>query len=262
MTLRSSETPHSRTPRRLRWLVLALCVLGGLLLVEGVTRWLLFGEGELAQEYGHEYRQPGLFADAQLEDSYWLLMRKLTPAGRIERLPPFDPLVGWVNADIAAGSYDHRRAAHVRGRRPLLLYGASYAQGLGAGELDGEALSPEFGFLNYGVGGYGADQAYLLLRETLDRYAAHDPVVLIGLVADSDFDRCILRFRSLPKPRLVWKDGALEPEGPVFSGGPDAYLKQNGTGISSYAWSYVLRSSGLLPESWRLRLSGRARIAR
>lgn len=260
--MRAVPPDNSRPPprRRLRLLVLALCAFGGLLLVEGVARFLLFGESEFAREQGRPYRQPGLFADSQLEDAHWLLMRKLTPPGRKITAPPHDSLVGWVNGKIEPGTYEHRDAAQLGDRRPFLMYGASYAQGLESGETDGESFSEEFGFLNYGVGGFGVDQAYLMLRETLDRYANRNPVVALGLVADSDFDRCILSFRSLPKPRLVLRNGLLEPDGPVFAGGPDAYLDQYGTGITSYAWSYVLCSQGLLPAAWRHRLAGRTKL--
>jgi len=233
--------------RRMRALVLVLSLFGGLLLVEKTTRFLLFGSSELAVKQGRPYRKPGLFADSQLEDSYWLLMYKLHGAHRSTKSPNYDPLFGWVNQNVEAVTYRHAADDATDDRRPLLFYGASYVQALEAGEVAGEDFLGDYNLLNYGVGGYGIDQAYLLMRETLDHYAGRDPLVLIGLVADSDFDRCVLRFRSMPKPRLLVRDGKLELEGPVIEGGAAAYFKKHGDGITSYAWRYLLNTKGWLP---------------
>jgi len=142
------------------------------------------------------------------------------------------------------------------------MYGASFAQAFDAELVEQSDLSDDYGLLNYGIGGTGAGQALLLMRETLDRHREQDPIVVIGLVADSDFDRTVLRFRGRPKARVVVKDGLVASEGPVLPGGGDAYIDKYGVGITSYAWSYFLKSGKLLPVTWRDFLSGRTAMAK
>jgi hypothetical protein len=149
----------------------------------------------------------------------------------------------------------------------VLLYGASYAscvtppEDCFEGLMQRSELAGRYVLHNYGVGGYGLDQAYLMLRETLDHYAGTNPVVVFLLVADSDLERSSLTYRDWPKPRLCLRDGALQPERPVPDS-KEAYLRQYGTGITSFAWRGLIRSPGVLPESWRAALNGEGRKRR
>lgn len=257
MTALPIDDSRPRPRRRLRLSVLLLCMAAGPLIVEATMRYLLFHDGAFANEHGRVFRQAGLYADPQLDDAYWRLMHRLKRSeGRGVDGPPFDPILGWVNGKIASGTYAHRMDARLADRPTLLMYGASFAQGLDDGSIDGAPFSDRLNFVNYGVGGYGVDQAYLLMRQTLDRYVESSPFVAMGLVADSDFDRCSLHFRSLPKPHFTLHDGSLDLDGAVFEGGPDAYVEEYGTGITSYAWNYLLRTKRVLPLSLRIKWSG------
>ena len=108
--------------------------------------------------------------------------------------PRFDSRLGWVSRGVL-DDYDHERRAELAGRRPVLLFGDSFAacvtepvdcwQGWFARSerRDDEML------LNYGAGGYGLDQIALLAQSALDRWHAERPRILIGILVDDDIDR-------------------------------------------------------------------------
>ncbi|MFT7464568.1 MAG: hypothetical protein ACI9EF_002924, partial [Pseudohongiellaceae bacterium] len=112
--------------------------------------------------------------------------------------------MGWVGDAIEPQTYNHRDEAALGGRRPVLLYGASYAQcaaGLAMTDCFQHAmaasdLADSYGLLNYGVGNSGIGQTYLMMQNTLDRFSGRDPAVVIGLVLETDFDRAMLSFRG------------------------------------------------------------------
>ena len=86
------------------------------------------------------------------------------------------------------------------------------------GYLLEKALGPEFEVLNFGVSGYGVDQAYL--RYEKDVRSWHPKVVIFGLISD-DVERSLRLYHSImtsragwgefpfAKPRFVLRDGAL-----------------------------------------------------
>ena len=53
--------------------------------------------------------------------------------------------------------------------------------------------------LNYGVGGYGLDQIYLLFDKTYKKFINYPSVFLIGVIRD-DLTRMVLEVRTSPKP--------------------------------------------------------------
>lgn len=232
--------------RRLGCTAVALAL--GLLLPELGLRWLLFGEDPLASSLGAELRNPGRFADPRLDTQYWTLRSALGMDAPQRNSENRHPLLGWRPRRLDPETLRHPDEAHLRGRRPLLLYGASYASCVTShaqcfqGILEGSELGEEFVLLNYGCGGYGVDQVLLLMRETLDLYADLDPVVVVLLALDTDLERCSLDFRSLPKPRLglVGEELVVRSE-PEFLE-PEAYLEANGIGITSYAWSLLMHA--------------------
>ncbi len=250
--------PDPRRMRR-RMVVLLLCVLAGPVLAELGLRFLLFHPSELAAGWGADLRDARRYAVPSLEDEYWRLLWKLEPD--LRKHPKTDELTGWVKGEIEPGSYRNDAARELRGRRPILLFGASYANCLTParscfqGILERSDLAEEFGLVNYGVGGYGVDQTYLLMRESLDLYENSDPVVVIGVVADSDFERASLRFRDWPKPRLQFVDGALS-DGERVTRDAETFLDEEGTGIGSYAWRLLLHSPSLPLAGLRSGLTG------
>ncbi len=259
------EEAAKRSRRRLGCVGFALLL--GLLLPEVLVRWMLFGSSELAESYGAEMRDPALYADPLLDTEYWTLRHALGMDLIVQSAENHHPQLGWRPRMLDAETLRHLDERHLDGRRPILLYGASYASCVTShaecfqGLLRGSKLSDEYCLLNYGCGGYGMDQVLLLMRATLDLYADLDPIVIVLPVLDSDFERCSLEFRSLPKPRLELVDGELTPTGPVLSGGADAYLREHGVGITSYAWNYLTHAETQLPGSLRNWLQDRdARI--
>ena len=136
----------------------------------------------------------------------------------------FDPLLGW---RYRAGYRQGNDEVNTQGLRSERLYdplpphgilriaafGDSMVYGNEVGTSDGwatqmESLCPKVEVLNYGVGGYGLDQAYLRYQAEGSRYAPH--VVLVGFVAD-DLRRLVNVYRRfiddreypLFKPRFV-----------------------------------------------------------
>jgi hypothetical protein len=70
--------------------------------------------------------------------------------------------------------------------------------------------------------------------------------VLLGCFVDDDLDRCVLAFRSWPKPRFTLRHGELvEPE-PVETD-VQAYLAAHPIGIRSYLWRFIKYRRHLLP---------------
>jgi hypothetical protein len=105
-------------------------------------------------------------------------------------------------------------------KRRIALVGDSFTFGLEvyyedtwASQLE-RVLGPEFQVLNFGVDGFGVDQAYLRYRR--DVAAWHPEIAVLGVI-DDDFRRtmCVYAFLCFPgfgmpfaKPRLV-----LDPQG-------------------------------------------------
>lgn len=228
------------------------------LLLELALRAAVFTESEGLARIAWRLREPDNFSSRWYDD-YWILKHRFTrPDDRLPAL--YDPLLGWRASWISPGDYRHADADRIGERRPVLLYGDSFAacvtppEDCWQGLLERSELGGRYALLNYGVGGYGLDQAYLLLRETLDLWAARDPVVVVAVLVDDDLDRSLLRFRGWPKPRLVLTEsGALEPDEPRVPS-VDEYLVTHPIGIRSYALRYLLYGARLLPrnetESW------------
>src|SRR5205085_7133999 len=103
---------------------------------------------------------------------------------------------------------------------PVLLFGDSYAQCATPPEqcfqslLEQSELTHEFALLNYGVGGFGLDQMYLLLRHVLPRFREQKPFVVVAIMIDDDFTRSLLAMRDWPKSRAHWEHGILRIDPP------------------------------------------------
>ena len=76
--------------------------------------------------------------------------------------------------------------------------------------------------INLGVGGYGIDQMYVTLRETIHEYRPR--LVIVAFVGD-DVRRAFLSFRDYKKPRFVLRQGLLQlMNTPV--GAPDEVIRE------------------------------------
>jgi len=258
-------TPVPRERRRRTWrgraLRLALSAVAALVLFELALRWLLFGGMSLPPAVAQAIRHPERYARSS-EDLYWQLRLRLKPAEHREKSARFfDPDLGWLTHRIDPETYAHREDDGLAGRRPVLFFGDSFAacttpdadcfQGL----LERSDLGADFALLNYGVGGFGVDQTWLLLDRALTAYGDRDPVVVFSLLVDDDLDRAALSMRNLPKPRLVWNGTELVHEFPVEPN-RTAYLEAHPPRAVSFAWRWLLYGSSILPADTARRLRG------
>ncbi len=218
----ASAKPHKVWRKRL--LVLALACLGALVAGELCLRAILLtGLGPKVVALGR-IRHPSIWGDHQSDSMYWVAAA--LSGNKEERLDTggYHPILGWSTHTFDPVSLRHVDEAQIGGRRPILMYGDSYTQcNTAPGEcwqslLSGSQLASQAALLNYGVGGYGADQVLLLMQQTVDLYADQNPLLLVALMVDDDFDRAVLGFRSRPKPVFQLRAGQLEaPSAPVLT---------------------------------------------
>jgi hypothetical protein len=108
--------------------------------------------------------------------------------------------------------------------------------------------------LNFGVGGYGLDQAYLLMHMVLPRLLEKNPIVVIGILVGDDLDRCYMPLRRVPKPSFELEGGELRLN-PVRISTPRAYLAEHSVDIHSYLWRYLLFGTKLFAPKTAIALS-------
>jgi hypothetical protein len=140
-----------------------------------------------------------------------------------------DPLLGWTNAPgggLTVKGQVHTTTQRLRGTRVyspekragilrVEVFGDSFAFG---SEVDDESTFsavlemslPRAEVLDFGVIGYGLDQALLRFRK--DGPAWHPDVVVIGFVS-ALLQRDTQAFTSYPKPYFVLRGGKLDLEG-------------------------------------------------
>ena len=225
-------------------------------LVMGVTvlicelgfRTLLFSEVAFMERF----REPGLYTDLFYEEDWWKLYHAFhKPKNDTGKHP--HPLLGW-SSKLFNEAYLHDEAGQVGRRRPVLFFGDSFthcvipAEECFQGILNrDEEFSRTHHLLNYGVLGYGVDQIYLLLKNSLPHYS--DPYVVVG-VYTRDLDRSILSYFVAQKPYFELTDGELTLRGTPIIQDHSAYLSNNPPQI----WSYLYRL-WLYQETrpWRLK---------
>ena len=219
------------------------------------VRWLLFGEGTVPETLGATLRDPNRFADALSDDDFWKLQRSFQDDRNSDQFKRPHPDLGWVSANVRSRSLAHCAERTLRGRRPVLLYGDSFAHCVVPTEdcwetlLDESPLADKLCMLNFGTCAYGLDQIVLLLERSVDRYVSENPVVVIGILIDEDLDRCALSFRGHPKPRVTETSGGFTWEYPGLASA-EVWVEDHPPEISSYL-GRLLMSSGLVPPAWR-----------
>jgi hypothetical protein len=217
-----AEMPRpARSWRRLA--VPTLAVLIVIVLLEGLSWVALFASRRLLEEEIRTTRD--IFREQQV------LIRRLVAPGE-SRLLAIDSVLGW---RYKAGHVDSTNQTNEQGVRSRRIYAPKPPPGVlriaafGDSFIYGnevandqcwatvvEGLDPRLEVLNYGVGGYGVDQAYLRFRLEGDRLAPR--VVVMGFVPGNigravNVYRRFLSNRELPlaKPRYVLgADGQLD----------------------------------------------------
>lgn len=264
--MQSQQKQPGPTSRRRLVLRIVLACAVVFVLAEGALRWLLFSSSMDGAATAERFRHPSRYASSQYEDLHWELKDHFLRRQGQPRPAPRDARLGWTS-----GYFDGANGAHLdddpaSGKRPILLFGDSYAAGVTEPEDRYQTLlalsgaGREFVLLNYGVGGYGVDQMLLLMQGVLDRFRERDPLVLVGVLVDDDLDRCILSVREQPKPRFELRDGELQLVGDVpsyeerFADGPSF--------TASYLWRGLTRGTRLVPRALNDSLTGYARLDR
>jgi len=219
------------------------------LVSEAVYRLLLFSQFPFMERY----RDPSLYSDYYSDGDWWKLYYLF---GKKEHEPTRHPhpLLGWTG-DFSGESYRHDDADRLHGKRPVLLYGDSFARCLTTtnecfqGILNNDKeFSQQYFMLNYGVAGYGVDQIYLLLKHSIRLY--DHPYVVIGLYT-RDLDRSILPLFVGQKPYFDVLSDDLVLRGTPISDDPQRYLSKNPPKVWSYLYRLWLYQDG---RPWRIRL--------
>ena len=217
--------PRRRLGRKLALLVLSLAV------VDQALHWTVLRDGLLRGTHVAPF-DPPLFSDTQrrLLEQY---EDQLADPGTFSRRSLFDPDLGWcprpgmrrrLRSYDWAGAREGLRALPEQrsAARRIALVGCSFTEGHEVEATESwaaqlEALAPELEVANLGVGGYGADQAYL--RALRDALPLEPDEVWLGLYPSgvvrttTHFSPVQLHWRAravLFKPRLeVTADGVV-----------------------------------------------------
>ncbi len=196
-----------------RLMAVCLGLLLGTVVAEMNFRHWLFSDASV----GSIQRSPHFYADYRTDDLYWKLYRRWGPQNTHFTL---HSKLGWVG-NFNPNTFRHYEEFHIRKRQTVLMFGDSFVSCEGEVICFEELLdqstnmTDEYGILNYGVGGYGIDQIFLLMKEVLPLYP--DAIVVIGIMT-MDIDRAHLSVREAPKPRFVERDGAFFVDQPEEKG--------------------------------------------
>ncbi|MCP3915908.1 MAG: hypothetical protein GY711_10170 [bacterium] len=252
----SDRPSRARKLRRVALGLLLVAAVAGLL-TEGFFRYTLFRTDGLSNRIvktlptlrrPQSYAHPRSIEHAKLQ--YLVFGR-----GRGHEAN-FDPLLGWVKGNVTPETYEHVDAKRLAGRRPILLLGDSFADCVGEDEdcwqglLEKSELGERYALLNYGTGSYGFGQISLSCAAALEVYGHLDPLVVVSVLVDDDFDRSLLEFRTWPKLTYgLDDDGALVLGERELPRTRDEYFANTSVGITSYAWRYVSFGTKFRPKA-------------
>lgn len=94
----------------------------------------------------------------------------------------------------------------------VLVLGDSFTFGIDANDREDwpgilQLLDERLNVINLGVGGYGIDQMYITLKETIKLYKPH---LVVAAYIDDNLKRSLLSFRHYKKPRFVIRNNKIE----------------------------------------------------
>lgn len=216
----------------LLFITLIICLAAG----EFAYRKILFSKNEKFKSL----RKPELYADYFNDDDYWKLYHIFGGEYGAPKEP--HPLLGWIG-DFDRKTLRHNKADSVKNKRPVLLFGDSFAQCVDEAECfqsilnSDSAFSKNNYFLNYGVGGYGVDQIQLLCKEAHKQY--EKPFVVFSIMC-SDLDRTILTNRIGQKPYYEIVDDSLVLKGVPIESDPEKFFSGHPPQILSYLYKRVV----------------------
>jgi len=212
-----------------------LTIVGLLVISEFVFRALIFSD----LPYMWRFRNPSMYANYFSDDEYWLLYHRFD--GKYQPPTHPHPILGWVGS-FDTDTFIHNEASRVGKRRPVLLYGDSFAacneKPCFQDVLNNDpAFSKKCYLLNNGVGGYGLDQIYLLMRQSIQKY--NNPLVIFSLLTE-DIDRTILSVRIGQKPRFILQDGKLRLAGIPINDNASDFFEKTRPQVNSYLFQMGL----------------------
>jgi hypothetical protein len=189
---------------------------------------------------------PGLFADSESEDDYWVLYARYSAAEYATHTGEVHPIYGWISGNggaLGVRSARYRDRGDIRGT-PVLFFGDSYIagatpQGTTIPDLL-EELLPGTSVLNFGVGGYGTDQIALRVKGELLKLADANPIVLVGVLLN-DMDRSLLTFRLSQKPYYTLASNALQLHLPRYRSNAE-FLENYDFRTTSLVWRLMRQS--------------------
>ncbi|MBK7645154.1 MAG: hypothetical protein IPJ19_19265 [Planctomycetes bacterium] len=245
---------------RRRTLALCLGLVCSLAAAEVGLRVLLFWDTPKLEKLAHKLRQPGYYADMRRDSLYWKLQHIWTPRAQRHPFKKISEKTGWTGPLIDPQTLVQRDEAKIGDRRPVLLYGDSFAECVTPPEQTWQAFlerSPEgqtHALINFGTSGFGTDQTLMMLEATIGRFAGRNPLVIFSIFLDEDLDRTMLDFRGMPKPQFELSDGLLVFH-PLEETDANVWWEKHPPGVPSYLWRLVRGPHGPLSESWSAALS-------
>jgi hypothetical protein len=253
-----------KTTRKGRFQRRALALLIGctlsFLAAEIGLRILLFSDTPALERLAHGLRQPGYYADMHRDDVFWKLARIWTPSGERRPFKPLSPGTGWTGPRIDPVTLTMADEDKLGERRPVLLYGDSFAECVTPPEATWQGLLEQLpegrthALVNFGTSGFGTDQSLTMLESTIGRYAGRNPLVIFSILLDEDPDRVLLHFRGMPKPRYELVGGELVFR-PLEETDANTWWENHPPGVASYVWRLFRGSHGPLPLSWQKQLA-------
>lgn len=223
-------------------LIFSLCFI----ITEAVFRIVLFSDVKIFKKlpFVLKQRNPAFYADPYSEDDYWKLLFRIEGIDN-PRKRTSGP-IKWVNQVIPIDTLKHLDYEKINDRRPVLLYGDSFARcsvvkpGCFEDILNSDdEFAAKHYLLNYGVGGYGLDQIYLLFSHSVEHYKS--PLVVLSFMTQ-DIDRSILSFRGAQKPHFIIENNEMKLVNKPFNTElVEAYTDSNPQ-IISYFYRRILHS--------------------
>ncbi len=236
-------------------LLVTVSLLFGLVCAEGMLRAYLFH----APKDVLGLRDANFYTHGQGDDDFWYYRyiwgeRSIHDIGR--EAPPgpqdpsaefqfyehwpvslqLDPVLGYVRRPgVSYPGHETSRLGtrsvheYAADSRKIIFYGDSFVES-NAPSSDTLTAKMErqsgIDCLNYGVGGYGLDQIYLLFERTYRQFDAGATRFLIGVIGE-DLQRMLLTVRQGPKPYYTIENGVLRVQTDhIDARNPRAYFEQ------------------------------------
>lgn len=230
--------------------ILILTLTSGLILLiaEAIFRYFLFGQVNTF----NSIKKPEYYSSGEYEEDFWKLRVVFNWNNDAFTNFPQSSKLGWVG-NFDPLTFKHNEYNNVANKRPVLWYGDSFAKCVDSTLSFNEILNQDSVFssthylLNYGEFGYGTDQSYLLLKESLKYYK--NPFVVFSFLTN-DLQRSTFHFRDGHKPYLrIAGDSLLFETGSVGIH-TDDYVNHNPPQITSYLYRkliYDKRLYSILP---------------